>query len=157
MRSGGFRALQVCVRGEKCNGTPVTLHLRLMCHLRACQVSEMFPASSWCVVWHPSCWTAGEPSPNTKLCQKLSFIGALLPPSPQLKPETVEASGEWCRCITKWDYCRDVIWFCLAHRLWWEWNLPVQKGDSGPIGWFKAELQEKLELFRTVFEESGEN
>lgn len=94
MRSGAFRAQQVHVREEQHNGTPVTLHLGLVCHLCAWQVSEMFPASPWCMVWHPSSWAAGEPLPVMKLCEELSFIGALLPPSPQTKPQTMETSGE---------------------------------------------------------------
>lgn len=74
MRSGAFRALQVRVREEQRNRTPVTLHLGLVCHLCACQVSEMFPASPWCMVWHPSSWAAGEPWPSMKPCEELSFI-----------------------------------------------------------------------------------
>lgn len=88
MRCGAFRAPQMCVREEQHDGTPVTLHLGLECHLCARQVSEMFPASPWCSIWCPSSWAVGEPSPNTKLCEELSFIGVLLCPSPQTKPET---------------------------------------------------------------------
>lgn len=72
MRSGAFRAQQMHVREQQHNGTPVTLHLGLVCHLCTCQVSEMFSASPRCMVWCPRSQVFGETSPNTKLSSCLS-------------------------------------------------------------------------------------
>lgn len=99
MRSGAFRALQVCEREEQRSRTPVPWNLGLLCHPCSCLPME-----------HP------------RSCKELIFHGALLPSSLQMQPETVENPGEWCRCITKWDYCRLVL--CC------EQNLPVQMAQQ---------------------------
>lgn len=76
------------------------------------------PARFWeCSLPPHGAWP-GIPAagPDTKLCEELAFSGALLPSSLQVKPETVVNPGEWCRCITKWDYCRLVL--CPEALLW---------------------------------------
>lgn len=109
IRSGAFRALQVWDREEQRNGAPVPSHLGFLGHPCSCQVWGMLPASPWSIP------AAG---PSVKPCEELAFCGALLPSSLQMQPETVENPGEWCRCITKWDYCRLVL--CPEALLWTE-------------------------------------
>lgn len=47
MRSDAFRALQVHVREEQHDGTPVTLHLGLMCHLTRFWKCSLLPCGAW--------------------------------------------------------------------------------------------------------------
>lgn len=73
-------------------------------------------------VEHPSSWARHE---------ELAFNGALLPSSLQMEADTVENPGEWCRWITKWDYCGLVL--CPEALLW---TKPT--GAKGTSAWQSA-------------------
>lgn len=108
IRSGAFRALQVWDREEQRNGAPVPSHLGSWAipapaRFGECSLPPHGASQQLDPAWNPvRNWLSVE-----HCCLPLSKCSLRL-----------ENPGEWCRCITKWDYCRLVL--CPEALLWTE-------------------------------------